>query len=352
MKETTVLASYSKEDLLEVVVNDQRAVASSRIPQRASILHLGRHLLRSMLRICAPAELIEDWLGQSFSRERAHEIALDRVAAADPRVKDLQAMIDALHAATLISCATLNDSLDLEKHWDFCMNRHASPGRELAGAYWMLLTHPGATRQLRHTAFGDMEMLYPDPARLAPLAIMTGRRSPSPRRLSHPGPNELDIERMVEAALSAPDHGMLRPWRTIVLPLAERPALADLFEQEKLRRMPSAARADLDRSREHALTPPCLVAFVVTLHGGPIPAHEQWLAAGAALGNFLNAAHALGFPAVVRSGDRCADRILCEALGLKEHEVLGGFVGMGSALSATSLVRHVIPDGSLSTWHG
>jgi len=42
---------------------------------------------------------------------------------------------------------------------------------------------------------------------------------------------------------------------------------------------------------------------------------EQWLAAGAAPGNLLNAAHQLGFGAIVLSSERCFDPALHSALG-------------------------------------
>ncbi|MGC5189133.1 hypothetical protein ACPXBB_26415, partial [Escherichia coli] len=75
-------------------------------------------------------------------------------------------------------------------------------------------------------------------------------------------------------------------------------ALADCFEQEKLRRDPLASPADLGRAREHATQPPLLLAFVVSPRArSQVPAREQWLSAGAALGNILSAAHQLGYGA-------------------------------------------------------
>ena len=159
----------------------------------------------------------------------------------------------------------------------------------------------------------------------------TARRSTSPRRLVRPGPTGADLSRMLQAALSAPDHGALRPWRVIEFRAEDRAALAALFEAEKLRRDPLATPLDLQRARAHAVEVPMLLAFVVSPRPkAQVPVREQWLGAGAALGNLLNAAHEMGFGAIVLSGERCHDVQLTQALGLQPHEALAGFVCLGS----------------------
>lgn len=162
------------------------------------------------------------------------------------------------------------------------------------------------------------------------LTSLLTRRSVSPRRLVAPGPNHAEIDIMLQAALRGPDHAGLRPWYVIEFSDEQREALAEIFEQEKLRRDPLAGMEDRQRARDHALRPPTLLAFVVSpLAHTRVPAREQWLAAGAALGNLLNAAHALGYGAMVLSGERCFDSILTEQLGVAKHEVLAGFVSVG-----------------------
>jgi len=204
---------------------------------------------------------------------------------------------------------------------------------DVSGAYWALLTHPLADRALRHLAFGDVEMLRLAREPQAPLARLLERRSVAPRRLGLPAPSAGQIDLMVQAALSGPDHGRLRPWRIIEFGPDTRDALAALFEAEKQRRDPLATDADLRKAREHALQPPCLLAFVVSLRQRKgVPEREQVLAAGAALGNLLNAAHALGYGAIVLSGDRCFDAGIASALCLGEGETLAGFVSIGSVL--------------------
>ncbi|MXN31321.1 nitroreductase family protein [Delftia sp. CH05] len=77
---------------------------------------------------------------------------------------------------------------------------------------------------------------------------------------------------------------------------------------------------------------------------------EQWLAAGAALGNLLNAAHQLGFGAIVLSGERCFDPALHSALGLREGEHLAGFISLGSITSQPSPRATVAPSSMRTAW--
>lgn len=163
------------------------------------------------------------------------------------------------------------------------------------------------------------------------MAPLLARRSVSPKRLMGPAPGREELASMLQAALSAPDHGGLRPWRVIEFGAGEREVLAALFEQEKRRRDPLAPASDLARAREHATRAPALLAFVLSPDlRSHVPRREQYLSAGAALGNLLNAAHQLGYGAIMLSGDRCYDPLLQGQLGLAPDEMLAGFISLGT----------------------
>ena len=61
-------------------------------------------------------------------------------------------------------------------------------------------------------------------------------------RLTGPGPSPEDLERLLQAAARAPDHGRLKPWRFIVLDGAGSCAVC-----ASRRRGQARARADDDR---------------------------------------------------------------------------------------------------------
>lgn len=183
------------------------------------------------------------------------------------------------------------------------------------------------------------------------IAPLLERRSVSPKRLCFPGPNANDLDLIVQAGLHSPDHGGLHPWRLLEFSGEHREALADQFEAEKLRRDPLAPALDLQRAREHALRSPVLLAFVVSPKARTrVPLREQWLSAGAALGNMLNAAHQLGFGAIMLSGERCFDPQLSAELGLQSIEFLAGFISLGSVAEAPPLRKHASPMDVMSLW--
>lgn len=183
------------------------------------------------------------------------------------------------------------------------------------------------------------------------LAPLLSRRSVSPRRLASPAPGPAALDAMIRAALRGPDHGGLRPWRVVEFQATERPALALCFEHEKRRRDPLASAADLAKAREHATRPPMLLAFVVSPRARTaVPLREQVLAAGAALGNLLNAAHQLGYGAGILSGERCSDPELLRQLGIGPDESLAGFVSIGTVREAPPPARQVPSPSVWSRW--
>jgi nitroreductase len=193
----------------------------------------------------------------------------------------------------------------------------------------------------------DLQRLE-DEAAVAPLL---SRRSVSPKRLEAPGPDQAELDLILQAALRAPDNGNLLPWRVIEFREEQRAALGDLFEQEKLRRDPLASANDVRRAREHATRPPVLLAFVVSPRSrSKVPLREQWLAAGAAMCNLLNAAHQLRFGAIMLSGERCFDDVLAKKLGLGADEFLAGFISIGSIAQVPPRKKHAMPAEVWSCW--
>ena len=112
-----------------------------------------------------------------------------------------------------------------------------------------------------------------------------------------------------------------------------------------------ASSEDLSRAREHATQAPTVLAFVVRPRLHPmVPVTEQWLSAGAALGNLLTAAHLLGFGAIMLSGERCQDEALRSALGLRRDEMLAGFLSIGTIAKAPSAAARPSREQVWSRW--
>ena len=139
------------------------------------------------------------------------------------------------------------------------------------------------------------------------LELLALRYSVGPKFLAPPAPTAVQWQRAADLALRAPDHGGLRPFRFVTVADAQRPALAALFAQHAARRGHPAA--EVDKARARAFNGPGLAALVGRLREGvvDVPPHEQWLCIGAALMNFLNALHLMGFGAKTLSGASVAD---------------------------------------------
>lgn len=156
-------------------------------------------------------------------------------------------------------------------------------------------------------------------------------------KLTDPGPSDADFELMLKAAVKAPDHGRLRPWRFLSIRGAGREALGELFVEAAKLSSPNATPEALGREREKALRAPLVVIAVAKLSTLPnvkVPEIEQMLSAGAAAQNILLAAHALGYAAVWKTGAAAYDSHVKMQLGLAANEHIVGILYVGTRADA------------------
>lgn len=174
------------------------------------------------------------------------------------------------------------------------------------------------------------QMLKADAA--AFLEILRSRRSIGPKRLVAPGPTSDQLAEIIAAGLTAPDHGLLRPWRFIRIPDAKRPVLAELFAEEKRLAHPDATETEIETERARAFNAPVVIAVmsVLTENLPKVPIHEQYISLGAAVQNILLAAHALGFGAIMTSGRKIEAALLQDAFRRTSSERLVGFLSIGT----------------------
>ena len=161
------------------------------------------------------------------------------------------------------------------------------------------------------------------------LALLLNRYSLGIKHLQAPGPDAAQLQQMVAAALRAPDHAELVPFRFVVVQAEARERLADLFAGHAQRKGKDAEGVAMERER--ALRAPVTVAVLARIDlGHPlVPAHEQWMCVGGAVTNFLNAAHALGFAGKMLSGDKARAPHIAQAF-CEPGETLVGWVALGT----------------------
>src|ERR1700687_88603 len=163
------------------------------------------------------------------------------------------------------------------------------------------------------------------------IEALLSRRSVPALRLREPGPSQAQIGTAIDAALCAPDHGGLKPWRFVLIHGAARARLSELFVRRLQQREPATPPRKLDKARTMPLTAPLVIAVGAHLRQDhKVPEHEQLLATGAGVMNLLNAFHAQGYGAIWLTGGNAYDPEIAAALGFDAQERCLGFVYVGS----------------------
>jgi nitroreductase len=173
----------------------------------------------------------------------------------------------------------------------------------------------------------------------------------SVKLLGDPGPSDAELRVIFEAAVRAPDHGKLRPWRFFVVRGDARCQLSEMFAAAVKRREPGATEAQIEKEREKPLRAPLTIAVVArTVQGHKVPEIEQTLSAGAAAMNILNAVHALGFAAKWVTGANCYDAEFKHEFGLCPADQLIGFIHVGTPQERIAPPERPDPAEFVSEW--
>lgn len=156
------------------------------------------------------------------------------------------------------------------------------------------------------------------------------QRNSAPK-LCEPGPDADSMESIFKAALRAPDHARLRPWKFFLYEGEARHKLGEMFASTLLESNPDATPEQIERARALPLRAPAVVAVAAVTREHPkVPHLEQVLSAGCAAHAMLLAAEALGFAGIWRTGEYAFDANIRAALGLAEDDQIVAFLYLGS----------------------
>tara|TARA_Y100001970_G_C13913672_1_gene689806 strand:+ start:57 stop:620 length:564 start_codon:yes stop_codon:yes gene_type:complete len=157
------------------------------------------------------------------------------------------------------------------------------------------------------------------------LKTLLSRRSISKLISPHPSPKEM--EDVYQAALRAPDHSWLRPWKFIEITGDSRSKLGKVFVKA------TKKYEEIDEERENKiaalpLRSPMIIVVIASInHDKPnVPRLEQIQSTAAAAQNILLALHDKGYGAYWRTGKYSTERnqyIANELLLDSNDEVLG-----------------------------
>ena len=179
-------------------------------------------------------------------------------------------------------------------------------------------------------------------------ALLTRVSAP---RLRAPAPDVAQRELLFRAALRAPDHGQLRPWRFLTVEAEAREQMGELFAEALLADSAEVGEEALAKARAMPLRAPLLVVVIARLQDHPkVPRQEQVIAAGCAAHAILLAAYAQGVGAVWRTGEMAYNARVAEGLGLSCDEQIVGFLYLGTPERELRTPAPVQVADYVSTW--
>jgi nitroreductase len=172
-------------------------------------------------------------------------------------------------------------------------------------------------------------------------------------RLIEPGPNAEQREILFSAALRAPDHGVIRPYRFLTVEGEARNRMGELLVQALIEKGGDADAKALDKARNGPLRAPLVVVVIASLTDHfKVPKNEQVITAGCAAHGILLAAYALGIGGVWRSGDLSYSRHVAEGLGLTANEEVVGFLYLGTPQNPPREAQKPDVSEFVSAWQG
>jgi len=185
------------------------------------------------------------------------------------------------------------------------------------------------------------------------LAALLARASVPARMLRDPGPDDAAIDLAVAAALRAPDHGGLRPWRFVVVRGEARAALGEVLAASLARRAPDSSPDRLALERAKPLRAPVVIVAGAALRPQhPVPVWEQEATAAAGVMNLMNALDAQGQGAIWLSSAALRDDAVKAALGFAAGDALLGWIYAGTPAADRPRPTRPAPGGFWREWRG
>jgi len=185
-------------------------------------------------------------------------------------------------------------------------------------------------------------------------ALEALRTRSSAAALGEPAPSEDQLASILTAATSAPDHGLMRPWRFIVVRGDARARLGDVMADAARGRAGEVSEEFLARERVKPLRAPVVIVVAAKpRERRGVPEVEQLVAAGAAGEHIMLAAHAMGLGAFWRTGEAAYDAEIKAALGLDPADAIIGFLYLGTPRSpAAAPQARPRPESLAFEWSG
>lgn len=178
------------------------------------------------------------------------------------------------------------------------------------------------------------------------------------------GPTAAELDAILQAAVTVPDHGTLRPWRLVVVQGEARAVFGDALVEAVCGAGVVLTPETAERVRSKAFVAPALVAVVARVDpSAKVPAWEQVASAACAAYAIALAADRLGLGAIWKSAAVHEGDTLRRVLDMGPHDVFLGWVNLGhptndavtngtgrAPVDLGPIARSLGADGSVSAW--
>ncbi|MDB5055384.1 MAG: yfhC 1 [Bacilli bacterium] len=149
---------------------------------------------------------------------------------------------------------------------------------------------------------------------------------------------KLLIEKLLDAAVHAPNHHCTEPWRFFVMTGSGRDVLGRAYALIASESMqdPTTEENQMILKKQHGKAfraPVVITVAAVPLDSPKVEKKEELAAVHAAVQNILLQAHALGLGAIWRTGEPAYHREMKKAFGLTDEAEVVGFIYVGYPLN-------------------
>jgi nitroreductase len=156
---------------------------------------------------------------------------------------------------------------------------------------------------------------------------------------------------MLQSAVRVPDHGKRTPFRFLRIEGDARHSLGAILAARSRARDPQASDSVIEKDRQRFSFAPVVITVIAKLGAdAKIPEQERLLSAGCVCFALLQAAQAMGFGAQWLTGWAAYDPEIRKVLGIADHEVVAGFIHIGTAQAEAPERERPDPAAILTDW--
>jgi len=182
------------------------------------------------------------------------------------------------------------------------------------------------------------------------LSFLIDHYSIPAKQLTEPAPTDAELKSILQAAMSAPDHGQLKPFRFLTIRGEARHQLSTVFENAA--RLRGADDATIQKQLKKPLRAPLIIIVIACITDNPaIPQIEQLLSAGVAAQHVQLACKTMGYGSIWVTGENSYDLNVYEALGLKVNERVIGFIYTGTPMGNINTKKRDDAEAITSIWN-